>query len=76
MKRDMDLVRKILFACEAAETTAEMSEITIDGFDERVVGYHMTLLDEAGLLVVTDITQWGSGPRAKPGVSLGPGMNF
>lgn len=54
MKRDMDLIRKILFACEAHEGGHAPRPMRIDGYDNEVVGFHILLMGEAGLLRVTD----------------------
>ena len=52
MKRDMDLVRKILFAVEAREARWEKLEIEGHSFEE--VGYHCCLLIDAGLALGVD----------------------
>jgi len=44
MKRDMELVRKILFALELSQRSA-----TFDGYDNDTVKYHEALVIEAGL---------------------------
>ncbi|MEI2766982.1 MAG: DUF2513 domain-containing protein [Nitrosomonas sp.] len=50
MKRDMELVRKILFFLEErTEFKAELA-FPIDGYDRRVVMYHLLLLGQAGLV--------------------------
>ncbi|MCW9059410.1 MAG: DUF2513 domain-containing protein [Gammaproteobacteria bacterium] len=45
MKRDMELIRKILFAVENEE-----KDNPIEGYSENVLRYHQALLIEAGLL--------------------------
>lgn len=50
MKRDMDLVRKILMALEDNPTGYFKDEMTIDGYTEEDVGYHCYLLLQAGLV--------------------------
>jgi hypothetical protein len=53
MKRDMDLVRKILFAMEAEEKRIIFSEshpVKIDGYKQDKVAYHMKIMGQAGLL--------------------------
>ncbi len=49
MKRDMDLVRKLL---EAVESTVEEQDgiPVLEGFSESEVDYHIVLLMEAGLV--------------------------
>jgi hypothetical protein len=55
MKRDMDLVRKILFEIEAYESPRGMGKaLDIDGFDSQVVSGHVQLLKDAGLVRAID----------------------
>lgn len=49
MKRDLDLVRKILIAVEE-KPDLEPSEISIEGYDFEVVAFHLLILKEAGLV--------------------------
>jgi hypothetical protein len=46
MKRDMDLIRKILFHVEKCDNL----QFAIEGYEEQCVAYHVRLLVEAGLL--------------------------
>lgn len=65
MKRDMDLVRKILMALEDNPTGYFKDEMTIDGYTEEDVGYHCYLLLQAGLVGGYDINTLGcSSPSA------------
>lgn len=51
MKRDMDLIRKILLAIEAhAEPYSWEVPIEIEGYSDKEVSYHIKLLLEAGLI--------------------------
>ena len=50
MKRDMDLVRKILLAIEAHPPTLGPLKIQIDGYPKEIVDYHLTLMKDAGLI--------------------------
>lgn len=50
MKRDMDLVRKILFALEARSSPKAVFVLPIEGYDELTVKYHLLLLAQAGLI--------------------------
>ncbi len=50
MKRDMDLIRKILFALVEKPHTDEHHKIEIEGFSEEDISYHVKLLAEAGLI--------------------------
>jgi len=48
MKRDMDLVRKILFAIEDQDYVVAFPDIlVIDGYDESAVKYHLTILSDS-----------------------------
>lgn len=50
MKRDMDLIRKILLELEKKESITSWTTITIDGYRDDQVNYHIGLLDEAGFI--------------------------
>jgi len=51
MERNWELVRKILLALEAKQSTREsLNPEEIEGFDSEVVSYHILILDEAGLV--------------------------
>lgn len=52
MKRDMELIRKILFAIEDKyiDTWLEGSEIPIDGYDMNTIAYHCAILHDANLI--------------------------
>lgn len=56
MKRDMDLVRQILLVLEDHEHGHPPATIDLPGYTEEAVGYHLMLMGEAGLLVVTETT--------------------
>lgn len=56
MKRDMDLIRKLLLAVEANEHAAAPQKIEIDGYTAEAIGYHAFLLGEAGLADVVSST--------------------
>ena len=49
MKRDMDLVRKILFAVEELPPF-EKATIKIDGYDKQQVAYHCEMLYQEGFI--------------------------
>ena len=53
MQRDMELIRKILFSTEEkyVDTYLSSSEIPIEGYDVKTIGYHCALLNDAGLVV-------------------------
>lgn len=50
MKRDMELVRKILFAIEEQHEDTGISDLTIDGYTDKAVAYHCKILHEAGFI--------------------------
>ncbi|OYU03990.1 MAG: hypothetical protein CFE47_29070 [Pseudomonas sp. PGPPP1] len=50
MKRDLDLVRKILIYYEEKDFDGMDRTIEIDGYSESLINYHLLLMDEAGLL--------------------------
>lgn len=50
MKRDMELVRKILFAIEEQHEDADIYNLKIDGYTDKEVAYHCKLLHEAGFV--------------------------
>lgn len=51
MKRDRDVVRKILLKLEEiGNTTSYLQPDGVNGYDHELVSYHMQLLDEAGLI--------------------------
>lgn len=50
MKRDMDLVRKIMLAVEASERPLDSALIRIAGYSGETITEHMRLLNEAGLI--------------------------
>lgn len=50
MKRDMDLIRKMILAVEAADDPRR-ADLNIEGYDERTQAYHRWLLVDDGRLV-------------------------
>lgn len=52
MKRNMELIRKILLTVEDkyVDTWLHNNEIKIDGYDMKTIGYHCAVLHDAGLL--------------------------
>ena len=51
MKRDMEVIRKLILALEAAEFGVSSDEIDL-GIDNAVVEYHMRLMAQANLITV------------------------
>jgi hypothetical protein len=67
MKLDMDLVRKILIILEEYPHGFYDQFVQIEGYSPEQIGYHVTLMEEAGMLLVVDATHMGSqGPEAMP----------
>ncbi len=65
MKRDMDLIRKILLAIEAhPEPEYWDVPLNIEGYSNKDIAYHVKLLSEAGLIearkqeIIGYPTQW------------------
>lgn len=56
MRRDMDLVRNILFEIEKSPYTGRWADIKIEDRSPGEVSYHVMLLHQAGLIDATDIT--------------------
>ena len=50
MKRNMDLIRRILFEVESLPANQGGKQIEIEGWDFAEVTYHAVLLHEAGLI--------------------------
>jgi len=60
MKRDMDLVRKILLACEQHEHGRAPNRLQIDGYTDEEIGYHAYIMEQAGLVEACDVSHSGS----------------
>jgi Hypothetical protein (DUF2513) len=58
MKRDMDLVRKILIALEDGES-GYAGEMHVEGYTDVQVGFHATLMIDGGLITGTPIEVQG-----------------
>lgn len=50
MKRDMDLIRDILFAVEAHGSSGGFVRVAIEGHSDDEINYHMVLLKDAGFM--------------------------
>ncbi|GEO43270.1 hypothetical protein SAE02_74180 [Skermanella aerolata] len=50
MKRDMDLVRKLLFYFEDKQSFSVDQNVTIDGYSEDEIAYHLVLIAQAGFI--------------------------
>lgn len=65
MKRDMDLVRSIVLAIEAAPTGHAPHPLAIEGHTGEEIGYHVHIMIQAGLLRGADVTTMGdTNPQA------------
>jgi hypothetical protein len=56
MKRDLELVRKILLAMEAHQHGFAPTPFTIAGYDQDVIEHHVWLMDQGGLITALDTT--------------------
>jgi Hypothetical protein (DUF2513) len=65
MKRDMDLVRKLLFAIETHEFSPRLENPPIEGYDEQTIDHHVFLMWEAGLVEAIKIDTMQSGPHRR-----------
>ena len=50
MKRDFDLIRKLLLYLEEKSDDKMIKDLDIDGYSKQEVQYHFILMDQAGLL--------------------------
>lgn len=67
MKRDMELVRAILLAMEASPSGFAPAAFTIAGYDQDVIGHHVYLMAQGGLVTAVTTTTFGDqSPVAQP----------
>jgi hypothetical protein len=59
MKRDLDLIRKIILAVEDLPTGMVSDEIEIDGYTSEQIGYHSYLIVNSGLAQGVDMGAFG-----------------
>lgn len=78
MKRDMDLVRRILLAVEACDNPwGPQDRLKIEGYSDQMVSYHVKILSEAGLIGAQDVSGMGAdGFRWFPGTLTWDGHEF
>ncbi len=77
MKRDMDLVRKILLAMEQCEHGHAPGSLEIEGYTDEAIEYHAFLMNEAGLIYAVDTTHMQSlSPSALPLYMTWAGHDF
>ncbi len=59
MKRDMDLIRQILFKIEEANTVTDGIEMSFQGHSDDEIAYHLKILRQAGLIDAVDVSAGG-----------------
>ena len=59
VKRDIELIRKLILAAEASPTAYVRNDIEIEGYSPEEIGYHSYLLVDAGLAKGVDTTTLG-----------------
>lgn len=52
LKRDMDLIRSILLEIEGKESTTSWVTLSLEGYSDEQINYHLDLLDQVGFLEV------------------------
>jgi len=60
MKRDMDLIRKILIQLESYSTNDDIRPIELEGYSHEQIAYHVYLLKDANLILATILFDGGS----------------
>lgn len=66
MKRDLELIRKIVLAVEDSDGGWAPDPLEIEGYTDAQIAYHCYLLIDAGLAKGADLTTFGSdGPEAQ-----------
>jgi hypothetical protein len=60
VKRDWDLIRKMILAIEDSESGWAPPDLKFDGCSETQIGYHAYLLIDAGLAHGQDVSHMGS----------------
>ena len=77
MKRDMDLVRKILIVMADAPTGYAPNPLRIDGYDEATIGYHTYLMVDGDLITGADLTaSQDQSPSSVPATITWQGHEF
>ena len=59
MKRDMELIRKILLLAECTEGQPDTASLLEEGYSETAIGFHYYLLGDAGLAVTISVQSHG-----------------
>ena len=83
MKRDMELIRKVMLEAEKSKDPFELIDPKFEGHNETEISYHIALLADAGLLHGQDrsaigIFRWSAGtltwaPRMPRVLAKAPG---
>lgn len=60
MKRDLELIRKMVLAIEDAPSGWAPRDLKIDGYTDEQIGYHAYLIIDAGLAKGQDASTLGS----------------
>jgi hypothetical protein len=77
MKRDLDLVRKLLLTMETSPHGFINPNLVIEGYSSEQIGYHVHLMMQAGLVNGVDITSQNSqSPMAMPTALTWHGHEF
>ena len=50
MKRDMELIRKILFEIEEKKPFEEVHNLSVEGYDKQEIAYHCEMLHQEGFI--------------------------
>jgi hypothetical protein len=67
MKRDMDLIRKIVFAIEELPDHSLAADLKLDGYEPEFVGFQCYLMKQGGLIEGFDATsRVGKCPEVLP----------
>jgi uncharacterized protein DUF2513 len=57
MERDMDLIRQLLFEIREKSSNDRPLRLTVDGFSDDQISYHVELLVQAGFVRATDMSK-------------------
>jgi Hypothetical protein (DUF2513) len=77
MKRDMELVRKILLAMEASAHGFAPPDLAIADYDQEVIGHHVWLMEQGDLVTAAATTVYSDlSPVALPATITWAGHNF
>lgn len=60
MKRDMELIRKLILSIEDHPSAWAPADLSIDGYTQEQIAYHAYLLVDAGLATGVDVTHLNS----------------